>query len=78
MDVTVRVFASYADALGSDHVTVTVAEPATVGEIRRAVAALASGLPPGPVIAVNEVYATDDVVVKSGDVVAVIPPVAGG
>ncbi|WP_299059331.1 MoaD/ThiS family protein [uncultured Polaribacter sp.] len=29
-------------------------------------------------IAVNESYATDDVVLKEADVVAVIPPVSGG
>jgi molybdopterin converting factor subunit 1 len=29
-------------------------------------------------IAVNEAYATDDVIIKTGDVVAVIPPVSGG
>jgi sulfur-carrier protein len=29
-------------------------------------------------IAVNEVYAEDSQVIKSGDVVAVIPPVSGG
>jgi molybdopterin converting factor subunit 1 len=29
-------------------------------------------------IAVNEEYATDDVIIKNGDVVAVIPPVSGG
>ena len=29
-------------------------------------------------IAVNEEYATDDFILKEGDVVAVIPPVSGG
>lgn len=29
-------------------------------------------------IAVNEEYAHDDVILKNGDVVAVIPPVSGG
>lgn len=29
-------------------------------------------------IAVNEAYATDEVVIQNGDVVAVIPPVSGG
>ena len=29
-------------------------------------------------IAVNEVYASDDLILKNGDVVAIIPPVSGG
>jgi molybdopterin converting factor small subunit len=78
MNLTVRVFAAYADAIGSDHAVISVAEPATVGSIRLAIAALSTRLPPRPLIAVNETYATDDVPVHSGDEIAVIPPVAGG
>jgi molybdopterin converting factor subunit 1 len=78
MKVTVRVFASYADTIGADRVTVTVPEPPTVGGVRAAVAALSPALPPRPLIAVNETYATDDVPIAEGDEVAVIPPVAGG
>lgn len=32
----------------------------------------------GAMIAVNEEYATEDTMVKNGDVVAFIPPVSGG
>ncbi len=78
MNLTVRVFAAYADALHSDRTTVSVPEPATVGAVRAAVAALSTSLPARPLIAVNEVYATDDVVVTPTDEIAVIPPVAGG
>jgi molybdopterin converting factor subunit 1 len=78
MNVTVRVFAGYADALGSDHVSVQVPDPATVGGLRVAVAALSPALPPRPLIAVNEEYATDDVRLAADDEVAIIPPVAGG
>ena len=35
-------------------------------------------LPPFPVVAVNEEYAPEDRVLEEGDVVAFIPPVAGG
>jgi len=78
MNITVRIFASYADAIGSDRATVSVPDPATVGGVRAAVAALSAALPPRPIIAVNETYATDDVPIAAGDEVAVIPPVAGG
>ena len=78
MNITVRIFASYADAIGSDRATVSVPDPATVGGVRAAVAALSAALPPRPIIAVNETYATDDVPIAAGDKVAVIPPVAGG
>jgi molybdopterin synthase sulfur carrier subunit len=37
-----------------------------------------SDLPPFPVVAVNEEYATEDRILEDGDVVAFIPPVAGG
>ena len=71
-------FASYADAIGSDRATVTIPEPATVGALRAAVAALSPAMPPRPIIALNEVYATDDMPISVDDEVAVIPPVAGG
>jgi molybdopterin converting factor small subunit len=35
-------------------------------------------LPPAPLVAVNERYARPDQVLRAGDAVAVIPPVAGG
>ncbi len=78
MNVTVRVFAAYADILGSDQTVVTVPDPATAGAVRTAIARLSPRLPPRPIIAVNETYATDDVPIAPGDEVAVIPPVAGG
>ncbi len=78
MNITVRMFASYADAVGSARATITVPDPATVGAVRTAVAALSASLPVRPIIAVNEEYATDDVLITAADTVAVIPPVAGG
>ena len=78
MNVTVRMFAAFADAVGSDTVTVSLPEPVTVGALRDAVSALSPALPPRPIVAVREAYATDDVVIHAGDEVAVIPPVAGG
>jgi molybdopterin converting factor subunit 1 len=78
MNIQVRLFAAYADAVGSGQATVSVPDPVTVGALRTAVSALSPALPLRPIIAVNEKYATDDVTISEGDEVAVIPPVAGG
>lgn len=78
MNIPVRLFAAYADAVGASQTTISVPEPATVGAVRAAVSALSPALPLRPIIAVNEEYATDDVTISDGDEVAVIPPVAGG
>jgi molybdopterin converting factor subunit 1 len=82
MDFTASVllFARYADELGSDTVTVSLPANATAADVLAAVRSLpgAERLPPAPMIAVNERYATPDHPVKPGDEIAIIPPVAGG
>jgi molybdopterin synthase sulfur carrier subunit len=80
MSVTVLLFASYADALGTNSVSVELPDGATVGDVladlrRRPGAAR---LPPSPLVAVNQRYANVSSTVHAGDEVAVIPPVAGG
>jgi molybdopterin converting factor subunit 1 len=80
MSVTVLLFASYADALGTDSLSVELPVGATVADVladlrRRPGAAL---LPPSPLVAVNQRYASATSAVRAGDEVAVIPPVAGG
>ena len=80
MTVTVLLFASYAEALRTSRVSLELASGATVDDV---VATLrlfpgADRLPPSPVVAVNERYASADHVLAPGDEVAVIPPVAGG
>jgi molybdopterin converting factor subunit 1 len=80
MSVTVLLFASYADALGATSVTLDLPSEATVADVlaRLRVRPGAERLPPTPLVAVNERYATPASVVRAGDEVAVIPPVAGG
>ena len=80
MTVTLLLFASYADALGVSSLDVELASESTVGELLAAVRARpgAERLPPKPLVAVNQAYATLDSVVRAGDEVALIPPVAGG
>ena len=78
--VTVLLFAAYADALGRPSVDVPVAPGTTVRELLAALQAFPGSdrLPPSPLIAVNQVYARLSDIVRAGDEVAVIPPVAGG
>lgn len=80
MDVTVLLFASYADTLGMKSIALQVAEGATVGDVVGHVRSLpgAARLPKEPLVAVNERYAKRDRILAAGDEVAIIPPVAGG
>jgi molybdopterin converting factor subunit 1 len=80
MTVTVLLFASYADALGSSALQLDLPPGSTVRELVNRVRALggAERLPPSPMVAVNERYATSERILGAGDEVALIPPVAGG
>ncbi len=80
MTVTVLLFASYAEKLGTSRVELTLPEGATVAHVMRALAELpgAAALPPSPLVAVNFAYAPASTVISPGDEVAIIPPVAGG
>jgi molybdopterin converting factor small subunit len=80
MEVRVLLFASYADAFGSPSLAVTLREGATVKDLLAKVTELAVGrpLPPAPLVAVNQEYAAPGDVVRAGDEIALIPPVAGG
>jgi molybdopterin converting factor subunit 1 len=80
MTVTVLLFASYAEALGATSLDVELPRNATVRELMEIVRARpgADRLPATPLVAVNLQYAAADTVVREGDEVALIPPVAGG
>lgn len=80
MTVTVLLFASYADALGRPSLELALPSGATVGDAVLGLTSLpgADRLPPGPLVAVNQRYASPDQVLQPGDEIAVIPPVAGG
>lgn len=79
MQISVLLFASYAETIGAPSVAVTVAPGASVGDVLAAVRALApgAGLPPA-LVAVNQAYAELSQRLIAGDEVAIIPPVAGG
>jgi molybdopterin converting factor small subunit len=80
MTVTVLLFASYADALGRSAIDLDLAPGSTVRDVLGALSAMPGGdrLPPRPLVAVNEEYASATTTLTGGEEVAVIPPVAGG
>lgn len=79
MTVTVLLFASYAEVLGASSVELDIADGATVGDVVGAVRARGGErLPPRPLVAVNAQYAPAEQLVRAGDEIALIPPVAGG
>lgn len=80
MTVHVLLFASYADALGRNELTLELGDGSVVADVVSRVREMAGGraLPPAPLLAINASYATASSAVKSGDEVAIIPPVAGG
>lgn len=81
MTVHVRLFALARQIAGRPEVTLELAEPATVGALKRALAdaypALAPLLP-NLMIAVAAEYAGDATAIPPGAEVAAIPPVSGG
>ena len=79
MTVTVLLFASYAEQIGRSSMTLELPEGARVDEALSRIQAEAAGrLPPKPMVAVNQSYARGSDILRSGDELAIIPPVAGG
>ena len=80
MTVTVLLFASYADALGTSAIELEVPTGSTIRDVLGTLASMPGGnrLPPRPLVAINEQYATLHSELRGGEEVAVIPPVAGG
>ncbi len=80
LQLQVLLFASYADAFGAPEIVLDLPEGATVGDLVTAVRARAPhvALPPRPLVAINQAYAAAAVLLRQGDEVALIPPVAGG
>ena len=81
MNIHVQLFAVARQLAGREMVAVSVAEPATIGQLRRALGeqfpSLASVLP-HVMFAVNAEYADDQSLIPPGAEVACIPPVSGG
>ena len=81
MKVRLLFFAVLRDIAGTDARELSLSDGTTASEVwqwmRGAYAPLAGYAQP-PMIAVNESYATPETVLRDGDELAFIPPVAGG
>jgi molybdopterin synthase sulfur carrier subunit len=80
LTVRVLLFASYAETLGVDCITLTLNSPATVGDALERIRALPGGerLPPKPLCALNLSQTKTDSPLSETDELAILPPLAGG
>ena len=78
--MTVQLFASYAEALGGSTLQIPYENGTRVADLVRSIRALPGGrsLPPSPRVAINRKFAAADQLIRTGDEIALIPPVAGG
>jgi molybdopterin converting factor small subunit len=77
--VTVLLFSSYAEALGTNSLSLELGSGAVASDILRQVREMAAPrvLPPA-LVAVNQQYASRESPLSPNDEIAIIPPVAGG
>ncbi len=76
-----RLFARARDLAGAEVMELTLADGATVADLREHLAAAVPALRdllPRAAVAVNEDFAGDTTVIPPGSEVALIPPVSGG
>lgn len=81
MEIKIKLFATLKDRAGTNRISVTVEEPATVATLlaatEKAYPNLATSLPIA-LVSVNKSFAGEDTAVSPGDEVALFPPVSGG
>lgn len=81
MQVQVLFFAQYRDAAGTSELSLDVAQGASALDavtLLRSRGAAFARIPARPVVAVNQVYSSLEDILKEGDELALLPPVAGG
>jgi molybdopterin converting factor small subunit len=80
MTVTVRLFAFYADKLGTSEILLDLGDGSTVADAVARTAAMPGGsaLPVSPIVAVYRKYSCAETGLTAVDEIAIIPPVAGG
>lgn len=81
MKITVKTFATVKDLCGFDDREFTVADSSRVAdlitELMKTCPKL-SGIRRSLLFAINEEYSTEESALKSGDTLAIFPPVSGG
>jgi molybdopterin converting factor subunit 1 len=81
MMLRIRLFARAKDLVGADTVEVEVPPGSTVGELRRRLGKerpVLAGILAHSLLAVNEEFAEDSLMLPTGADVALLPPVSGG
>ena len=80
MRVNLLLFASVAEAFGNDQLALDLPEPVAVTDVDTALRGVAPAATELPSLrfAVNQEFVDDAFLIREGDEVAVIPPVAGG
>jgi molybdopterin converting factor subunit 1 len=79
--INVRLFAVARQRMGSSSLVVDLPDPATVADLRRALAEAAPSLAdllPSLMVAVDSEYADDHWMISPASEIALIPPVSGG
>lgn len=74
-------FARACDLAGGDQIEIELTEGARIKDVRRELLAQVPGLQPiagSLLIAMNNCYASDELVVEPGAEIACFPPVSGG
>ena len=81
VEIRTLFFASYRELLGTKELDIALPEGATVSDLvstLRSRGGAFTVLPSEPAVAVNHTYADPAALLRDGDEVALIPPVAGG
>ena len=80
MNIKLLLFGITTDLVGTSNLEIAVAEASTISNFKSLLKKTYPQLKKidSYAIAVNEAYATNDLVLKENNVVAVIPPVSGG
>lgn len=80
MQIKILFFGVTTDLLGTSAIDLELPENSTITDLKLALKTNFKQFEKltSYAVAVNETYASDEVVLKSNDVVAIIPPVSGG